>query len=65
MIKVWELDQSYLKIFSTELTRLSYHNFLLMAEEVAVIAHTKTNLLDSVLKSSVSSGIAKAIIMNI
>ena len=27
--------------------------------EVAVIAHTKTNLLDSVLKSCVSSGIAK------
>ena len=33
-----------------------------MAEDVAVIAHTKTNLPDSVLKSSVSSGIAKAII---
>ena len=36
-----------------------------MAEEVVVIAHTKTNFLDSVLKSSVSSGIAKAMIINI
>ena len=52
-----------LKKFSTELTRLI--NFLFMTEEVAVIAHTKTNLLDSVLKSSVSSEIAKTIIMNI
>ena len=40
----------------------TYHNFIFMAE-VVVIAHTKTNLLDSVLKSSVSSGIAKGIIM--
>ena len=39
------------------LTNLTYHNLLFMAEEVAVIAHTKTNFLDSILKHVVSSGI--------
>ena len=51
--------------YQTNLSNKLDHNFLFMAEEVAVIAHTKTNLLDSVLKSSVSNRIAKAVIMNI